>query len=205
METEGLEFLQFSFRWVNCLLLREIPFQLGLRLWDTYLAEGPRMKEFLIYGLAAFLLTWDKELKQMDFQVGSHSTCRLYACMGMPVQNNLCLAVSLLGYAPSDFWLLFDTFRLLSVEQGSSQHSAWLCGIVVALAQRSHKCLVQLAMSSSAKKTASFDSAAVTAHGFLVGPFFGLSIEDFGSCWCSWPTQLAGRAAVCLESWSASR
>lgn len=69
MEAEGLEFLQFSFRWVNCLLLREIPFQLGLRLWDTYLAEGPRMKEFLIYGLAAFLLTWDKELKQMDFQV----------------------------------------------------------------------------------------------------------------------------------------
>lgn len=69
METEGLEFLQFSFRWVNCLLLREIPFELGLRLWDTYLAEGPGMKEFLIYALAAFLLTWDKELKQLDFQV----------------------------------------------------------------------------------------------------------------------------------------
>jgi len=69
METEGLEFLQFSFRWVNCLLLREIPFQLGLRLWDTYLAEGPGMKEFLIYALAAFLLTWEKDLKQMDFQV----------------------------------------------------------------------------------------------------------------------------------------
>ena len=69
MEAEGLEFLQFSFRWVNCLLLREIPFHLGLRLWDTYLAEGPRMKEFLIYVLAAFLLTWEKELKRMDFQV----------------------------------------------------------------------------------------------------------------------------------------
>ena len=69
METEGLEFLQFSFRWVNCLLLREIPFELGLRLWDTYLAEGPGMKEFLIYALAAFLLTWDKELRQLDFQV----------------------------------------------------------------------------------------------------------------------------------------
>ncbi len=77
METEGLEFLQFSFRWVNCLLLREIPFQLGLRLWDTYLAEGPGMKEFLIYALAAFLLTWEKELKQMDFQVTQclHELC----------------------------------------------------------------------------------------------------------------------------------
>ncbi len=27
-------------RWVNCLLLRELPFDLGIRLWDTYLAEG---------------------------------------------------------------------------------------------------------------------------------------------------------------------
>lgn len=75
MEAEGLEFLQFSFRWVNCLLLREIPFHLGLRLWDTYLAEGPRMKEFLTYVLAAFLLTWEKDLKQMDFQVSHATSC----------------------------------------------------------------------------------------------------------------------------------
>lgn len=83
METEGLEFLQFSFRWVNCLLLREIPFQLGLRLWDTYLAEGPGMKEFLIYALAAFLLTWDKDLKQMDFQV-TVIVMKTCACLHQP-------------------------------------------------------------------------------------------------------------------------
>ncbi len=40
LEKEGVEFLQFAFRWVNCLLLRELPFHLALRLWDTYLAEG---------------------------------------------------------------------------------------------------------------------------------------------------------------------
>ena len=40
LEREGLEFIQFAFRWVNCLLLRELPFSLGVRLWDTYLAEG---------------------------------------------------------------------------------------------------------------------------------------------------------------------
>ena len=34
-------------RWVNCLLIREIPFQLAIRLWDTYLAEGTRMRDFL--------------------------------------------------------------------------------------------------------------------------------------------------------------
>ena len=88
MEAEGLEFLQFSFRWVNCLLLREIPFHLGLRLWDTYLAEGPRMKEFLIYVLAAFLLTWEKDLKQMDFQV-SHATSCLDAQACDHTQNKI--------------------------------------------------------------------------------------------------------------------
>ena len=68
MEDEGLELLQFAFRWVNCLMIREIPFHLGMRLWDTYLAEGPRMKDFLMYVCAAFLLTWQQELQHMDFQ-----------------------------------------------------------------------------------------------------------------------------------------
>lgn len=48
MEAEGIDFLQFAFRWVNCLLIREVPFAAALRLWDTYLAEGPRFSEFLV-------------------------------------------------------------------------------------------------------------------------------------------------------------
>jgi hypothetical protein len=48
MEAEGIDFLQFAFRWVNCLLIREVPFGAALRLWDTYLAEGPRFNEFLV-------------------------------------------------------------------------------------------------------------------------------------------------------------
>ena len=40
LEKEGLQFIQFAFRWVNCLLLREVPFALAVRLWDTYLSEG---------------------------------------------------------------------------------------------------------------------------------------------------------------------
>lgn len=57
---------------MNCLLIREIPFQLAIRLWDTYLAEGTRMREFLTYVLAAFLLTWSSQLKRMEFQVRTH-------------------------------------------------------------------------------------------------------------------------------------
>ncbi|KAJ6908671.1 hypothetical protein NC651_018913 [Populus alba x Populus x berolinensis] len=68
MEEQGLEFLQFAFRWFNCLLIREIPFHLVTRLWDTYLAEGDALPDFLIYIFASFLLTWSEELQKLDFQ-----------------------------------------------------------------------------------------------------------------------------------------
>lgn len=68
MEEQGLEFLQFAFRWFNCLLIREIPFHLVTRLWDTYLAEGDALPEFLVYIFASFLLTWSDKLQTLEFQ-----------------------------------------------------------------------------------------------------------------------------------------
>ncbi|XP_060216879.1 GTPase-activating protein GYP1 [Lycium barbarum] len=68
MEDQGLEFLQFAFRWFNCLLIREIPFHLVTRLWDTYLAEGDALPDFLVYIAASFLLTWSDKLLKLDFQ-----------------------------------------------------------------------------------------------------------------------------------------
>ena len=67
-DAEGVQYMQFAFRWVNCLLLRELPFHLGIRLWDTYVSEGSTLKEFLGYVLSSFLLSWAPELKKMDFQ-----------------------------------------------------------------------------------------------------------------------------------------
>ncbi|EFN53456.1 hypothetical protein CHLNCDRAFT_25749, partial [Chlorella variabilis] len=68
LEAEGLQFIQFAFRWVNCLLLREVPFALSIRLWDTYLCEGSQLRDFLAYTLAAFLLSWSSQLQQLEFQ-----------------------------------------------------------------------------------------------------------------------------------------
>ncbi|KAJ9189008.1 hypothetical protein P3X46_000351 [Hevea brasiliensis] len=68
MEEQGLEFLQFAFRWFNCLLIREIPFHLVTRLWDTYLAEGDALPDFLVYIYTSFLLTWSDKLQKLDFQ-----------------------------------------------------------------------------------------------------------------------------------------
>lgn len=48
LESESVDFIQFALRWVNCLLVRELPFALAIRLWDTYLAEGSHFSEFLV-------------------------------------------------------------------------------------------------------------------------------------------------------------
>ena len=39
LEAEGVEFIQFSFRWMNCLLMREISVKSTIRMWDTYLVR----------------------------------------------------------------------------------------------------------------------------------------------------------------------
>ncbi|GMM33311.1 GTPase-activating protein [Saccharomycopsis crataegensis] len=69
LENEGIEFLQFSFRWMNCLLMRELNMNHIIRMWDTYLTEGSNgFSEFHIYVCAAFLVKWSDTIKQMDFQ-----------------------------------------------------------------------------------------------------------------------------------------
>lgn len=40
MEQEGVEFIQFSFRWMNCLLMREVSVRSTIRMWDTYLVSS---------------------------------------------------------------------------------------------------------------------------------------------------------------------
>ncbi|KAI3406650.2 GYP1 [Candida oxycetoniae] len=68
-EKEGVEFLQFAFRWMNCLLMRELPIELIIRMWDTYLSEQPLgFNTFHTYVCAAFLIKFSSELKQKDFQ-----------------------------------------------------------------------------------------------------------------------------------------
>jgi hypothetical protein len=40
LEKENVEFIQFSFRWINCLLMREISVKNIIRMWDTYLVSS---------------------------------------------------------------------------------------------------------------------------------------------------------------------
>ncbi|KAI9820443.1 MAG: GTPase-activating protein [Thelocarpon impressellum] len=68
LESEGVEFIQFSFRWMNCLLMREVSVKNTIRMWDTYLAEEQGFSEFHLYVCAAFLVKWSEQLVKMDFQ-----------------------------------------------------------------------------------------------------------------------------------------
>ncbi|THH09383.1 hypothetical protein EW145_g2045 [Phellinidium pouzarii] len=69
LQSENVEFMQFAFRWMNCLLMREITVKNTIRMWDTYLAEGPdAFSQFHLYVCSAFLMNWSKKLQEMDFQ-----------------------------------------------------------------------------------------------------------------------------------------
>ncbi|KAI6021436.1 rab-GTPase-TBC domain-containing protein [Pisolithus microcarpus] len=69
LQSQNVEFMQFAFRWMNCLLMREISVQNTIRMWDTYLAEGAdAFSQFHLYVCSAFLVTWSTKLRQMDFQ-----------------------------------------------------------------------------------------------------------------------------------------
>ncbi|MCJ1406109.1 GTPase-activating protein [Ptychographa xylographoides] len=68
LEREGIEFMQFSFRWMNCLLMREVNVKCTIRMWDAYMAEEQGFSEFHIYVCAAFLVKWTDQLVKMDFQ-----------------------------------------------------------------------------------------------------------------------------------------
>ncbi|MCJ1223911.1 GTPase-activating protein [Toensbergia leucococca] len=68
LENEGVEFMQFSFRWMNCLLMREVSIKNTIRMWDTYMAEEQGFSDFHLYVCAAFLVKWSEQLVKMDFQ-----------------------------------------------------------------------------------------------------------------------------------------
>ncbi|XP_067861006.1 TBC1 domain family member 22A isoform X5 [Heptranchias perlo] len=69
LQQSEVEYLQFSFRWMNNLLMRELPLRCTIRLWDTYQSEPEGFSHFHLYVCAAFLIRWRKEImEEKDFQ-----------------------------------------------------------------------------------------------------------------------------------------
>jgi hypothetical protein len=57
IEREGIGYQEFAFRWMNCLLLREFPLPMVLRLWDSYLANHRKIATTHVFVCAALLAT----------------------------------------------------------------------------------------------------------------------------------------------------
>ena len=68
LHKEGIEFLQFCFRWMNCILVREFPAQLYHRLLDAYFSRGIAYPTFHVYVCAQLLILHAPELLSSDFQ-----------------------------------------------------------------------------------------------------------------------------------------
>lgn len=69
LKAEGVEYIQFAFRWMNCLLMRELPVHLVVRAWDTYMLEQPLgFAHFHVYVCCAYLVRFSSVLREMEFQ-----------------------------------------------------------------------------------------------------------------------------------------
>ncbi|KLU84966.1 TBC1 domain family member 22A [Magnaporthiopsis poae ATCC 64411] len=107
LEAENVEFIQFSFRWMNCLLMREISVKNTIRMWDTYMAEENGFSEFHLYVCAAFLVKWSAKLVKMDFQE------IMMFLQSLPTR----------GWTEKDIELLLsEAFIWASLYKGSSAH-----------------------------------------------------------------------------------
>eukprot|EP01038_Epipyxis_sp_PR26KG_P006443 gene6443-8864_t len=68
-QAEGIQYIQFGFRWMNCVLRRELPLKAILRVWDTYFSEvHGGFENFHVYVCAVLLKTYKEVLMSMQFQ-----------------------------------------------------------------------------------------------------------------------------------------
>lgn len=67
LESFGIDFIMFSFRWMLCFMSRELSIKNTIILWDNYIARGPTgFHHFHLYVCAAFLLNLKPELNKPE-------------------------------------------------------------------------------------------------------------------------------------------
>ena len=66
-QNQNISYIQFAFRWILCLLIREFPLHLILRLFDTYISEDRGFTVLHVYVCCALILKFSSQLKKMQF------------------------------------------------------------------------------------------------------------------------------------------
>jgi hypothetical protein len=65
IQKEEIEYQEFAFRWMNCLLVREFPLVLVVRLWDSYLSNHSRIATTHVYVCAAVMAILSPKLRNL--------------------------------------------------------------------------------------------------------------------------------------------
>jgi hypothetical protein len=67
-EKHSTDLIHFaSFKWLSCLLIREFPLNLSMRLFDTYISDDEGFSNFHTHICATLFLIWANKLKSMNF------------------------------------------------------------------------------------------------------------------------------------------
>ena len=68
LDAQNVQLLHFAFRWMNCLLMRELDTPLIARLWDSYLADDRQsgFKTFHLYVCVALLVSFARDIKGLE-------------------------------------------------------------------------------------------------------------------------------------------
>lgn len=61
--SQEIEYQEFAFRWMNCLLVREFPLALVLRLWDSYMSNHAHIATTHIYVCTAMMTALSAKVK----------------------------------------------------------------------------------------------------------------------------------------------
>ena len=72
IKDEEIQYQEFAFRWMNCLLVREFSMSILFRLWDLYLSNHSKIATTHVYICAAMLETFSQKvmgLSHADFVV----------------------------------------------------------------------------------------------------------------------------------------
>lgn len=67
LESNEVNLIQIAVRWVFCLLIREFPLKLAIRLFDTYISDDEGFTNLHCYISVVLLTKWSPKLKKMQF------------------------------------------------------------------------------------------------------------------------------------------
>jgi hypothetical protein len=62
IRAEDIQYQEFAFRWMNCLLVREFSVRLIFRLWDSYLSNHSKIASSHVYVCAALMAALSAKL-----------------------------------------------------------------------------------------------------------------------------------------------